>query len=165
MLKKLSILLLVLNASINVFGQNSIDEAIDKYNSGSIPYIYVSELKTELESNENLILLDTRTKEEYEVSHLKDAIWIGYKDFNKDFMKNIDENAEIIVYCSVGVRSEKIGEELKVLGYQNIRNLYGGIFLWMNEGYPIYNNGMRTQDIHTYNKRWENYITNGKKVN
>ena len=40
----------------------------------------------------------------------------------------------IIVYCSIGVRSEDIGEKLKELGYTKILNLYGGIFDWKNKG-------------------------------
>lgn len=158
-------LIVFCTSAFGVFAQNSIDNAIKKYNSGSIPYIYVDELKSKLESNDSLVLLDTRSFEEYEVSFLKNAIWIGYKEFDKDNVKSIDKNAEIIVYCSVGVRSEKIGEELKSLGFENIKNLYGGIFLWVNKGYPVYINGAQTEKIHSYNKRWEKYITAGKKVN
>ena len=66
-----------------IFSQNSIEETLDRYNSGSIPYIYVDELRSKLENNEDLILLDSRSIEEYEVSHLNNAIWIGFKDFDK----------------------------------------------------------------------------------
>lgn len=163
--QNICLLFVVLNASINVCGQNTIDEAIEKYNSGTIPYILVEELQSELAENEKIVLLDTRSREEYEVSHLKNAKWIGYKKFDEQNLQDIDNNAEIVVYCSVGVRSEKIGEELKDLGFKNIRNLYGGIFLWTNKGHPIYKDGKQTDEIHTYNKRWESYITKGKKIN
>jgi len=157
--------MLICSSGLSILAQNSINDAIKKYNSGSIPYIHVEELKLQLQHNNGLILLDTRSFEEYEVSYLKNALWIGYKNFNIDKVKNIDKNAKIVVYCSVGVRSEKIGEKLKALGFTNIKNLYGGIFSWINKGYPIYKNGKRTEKIHTYNKRWEKYITTGKKVN
>jgi len=158
-------LMLLCSSGLSVLAQNSINDAIKKYNSGSIPYIHADELKTQLEKNDSLILFDTRSFKEYQVSYLKNAVWIGYKKFNEDNVKNIDKNAEIIVYCSVGVRSEKIGEELKALGFANIKNLYGGIFSWINKGYPVYKDGKQTEKIHTYNKRWEKYITTGKKVN
>lgn len=157
--------LLILTVSLNVSAQESIEDAIQKYNSGSISYISVEELKAKLFDGENLLLLDTRSKEEYEVSHLKNAIWIGYKKFDKDKVKNIDKDSKIIVYCSVGVRSEKIGEKLKALEFDNIQNLYGGIFEWINSGYPIYKNEKLTTKIHTFNKRWEQYIKQGEKVN
>jgi rhodanese-related sulfurtransferase len=151
--------------TLNVFAQDSIDDAIQKYNSGSIPYISIEQLKADLVNNEKLILLDTRSKEEYEVSHLKDAQWIGYKEFEELKVKNIDKNSKIVVYCSVGVRSEKIGEKLKSLGFENIKNLYGGVFEWVNNGYTIYVNQEPTENIHTYNKRWGQYIKRGNKIN
>lgn len=156
-------LLFVLFTSV-IFSQNSIDETLEKYNSGSIPYIYVDELESKLENNEDLILLDSRSYEEYKVSHLKDANWIGYKDFELSKVKNVCKNTEIIIYCSVGVRSEKIGENLKTLGYMNIKNLYGGIFLWYNKGLPIYKDGEQTEKIHAYNRKWSRFIDKGKVV-
>jgi rhodanese-related sulfurtransferase len=147
------------------YAQKNIDETLERYNSGSIAYIKIDELKSKLDNNEELILLDTRSKEEYEVSHFKNALWIGYKSFNAEKVNNFDRSTEIILYCSVGVRSEKIGEELKDLGFENIRNLYGGIFLWVNNGFPVYVDGKETDNIHTYNKRWEQFIERGKKVN
>ena len=57
--------------------QSSIDQALDWYNNESVPYISV----TELQNLKNQIILDTREWEEYEVSHLKNAVWVGYDDF------------------------------------------------------------------------------------
>lgn len=158
-------LVVLCTSGINLFAQHSIDKAIKKYNSGSIPYIYVDELKLKLENTDKLVLLDTRSFEEFEVSRLKGAVWVGYKTFDKTKLKGIDRNSEIIVYCSVGVRSEKIGERLKALGFKNIKNLYGGVFLWVNKGYPVYKNEHLTEEIHSFNNRWEKYINNGIKVN
>lgn len=163
MLKKI-ILICFLVSSNNIFAQSSIDDAIQKYNSGSISYISVEQLQADLVNNEKLVLLDARSKKEYEVSHLKDAIWIGYNNFEKEKVSDIDKVSEIIIYCSVGVRSEKIGEKLLGLGYKNIKNLYGGIFSWVNNGYPIYNEQNQTQNIHGFDKQWGKYLKAGKKV-
>jgi len=66
----------------------------------------------------------------------------------------------------LGIRSEKIGKKLKKLGFTHIKNLYGGIFEWKNEHYPIVDmEGHETDSIHTFTKRWANYLTNGIKVN
>lgn len=159
------LLVVFCSAGLNVSAQTPIDEAIQKYNSGSISYISVNELKTELEQGKELVMLDTRSKEEFEVSHLQNAYWIGYKSFDDKNVNDFDKNSVIIVYCSVGVRSEKIGEKLTEIGFQNIRNLYGGIFKWVNEGNPVFKSGEPTQNIHTYNNRWEKYIEQGIKVN
>ncbi len=163
-LKHSTFLLVFFISTILALGQKSIDETLSKYNSGTVPYISVDELESKISNNQNIILLDTRSKEEYKVSHLKKAVWVGYKSFEKSRVEKFDKNAEIIIYCSVGVRSEKIGEELKNLGFTDIKNLYGGIFLWTNKGLPLYANGKQTDFIHTYNKRWSQFITKGKKV-
>ncbi len=50
----------------------------------------------------------------------------------------IGEESKVVVYCSVGYRSEKIAEKLKAAGYKNVFNLYGGIFEWENQNLPVY---------------------------
>jgi rhodanese-related sulfurtransferase len=69
-------------------------------------------------------------------------------------LRVIDKNTPIVVYCSIGVRSEKIGELIKVR-IQNVYNLYGGIFEYKNEEEKVVNNQNKVTDsVHTYNKRW-----------
>lgn len=144
--------------------QDSLSELLKKHNSESIPYISVQELampKTEV------ILLDARETEEYNVSHLEDAIHIGYDDFdiNSVTKQIIDKSAVIVVYCSLGVRSEDIGEQLKKAGYTNIFNLYGGIFEWKNKGYSVYNSEEKlTEDVHAFSKTWSKWLLKGNKI-
>jgi len=143
--------------------QSSIDQALDWYNNESVPYISV----TELQNLKNQIILDTREWEEYEVSHLKNAVWVGYDDFKlADVVtKYPDKNLNIVVYCSIGVRSENIGEELLESGYFNTKNLYGGIFEWSNQGYPVYTaKDKKTKKVHAFGKLWGKYLTKAEKV-
>ena len=80
-------------------------------------------------------------------------------------LRRLDENAEIIVYCSLGYRSQKAGKELKKLGYNNVKNLYGGIFQWFNEDKKVVNsNNQEVEKVHTYNEKWSKWITRGEKV-
>lgn len=143
--------------------QNTIAKSIEKYNSNSIPYIHVKDLQ----NTENMVLLDTRKKQEYNISHIKNAIWVGHKAFKQVDVssKFPNKNVPIIVYCSIGVRSEDIGEKLKKAGYTNVKNLYGGIFDWKNQKRSIYNNkGVKTDSIHAFSKQWGKLLTNGIKV-
>jgi predicted sulfurtransferase len=65
----------------------------------------------------------------------------------------------------VGYRSEKVGEKLQELGFQNVKNLYGGIFQWKNEGFEVENSlSMPTDSVHTYNKRWSKWLLKGVRV-
>jgi len=146
------------------FTQESIDYAIQKYNSNSIDYIDVKSLKTELKTGQDLVLLDSRSKAEYNVSHLKNAIWVGYDTFDIEKVNHLDKDAEIVVYCSIGVRSEQIGEQLEAMGFKNIKNLYGGIFEWINHGYPVYQNNNPTLNVHPYDKFWGKFLKRGHKV-
>tara|TARA_R110000868_G_scaffold140690_1_gene356599 strand:- start:9155 stop:9667 length:513 start_codon:yes stop_codon:yes gene_type:complete len=146
-----------------LYGQSDIDKAIRKYNYNTVPYIKVEELK----GNKQFLLLDTRKKEEFEVSHLNNAIWVGEKEFNMDTVSVIipNKNTPIVVYCSIGVRSEDVGEILLKNGYNQVYNLYGGIFTWKNKGLKVYDsNGQETEKVHALNKHWGKMLTNASKV-
>lgn len=131
-----------------------------------MPYISVEELKM-LQQDTNLVLLDAREPEEFEVSHIKGAVFSGYSNFSAEMIsKSIkDKSAPIVVYCSLGIRSEKISEKLKAEGYSNIRNLYGGIFEWKNKGFEVFDSeGQETDKVHAYSKSWSKWLTNGEKI-
>ena len=80
--------------------------------------------------------------------------------------KNItlDKNKQIVVYCSIGVRSEIIAKKIRALGYTNVYNLYGGLFEWVNKGGELFLANKRTQKVHAYSKKWGAYLTEGIKV-
>lgn len=111
------------------------------------------------------LLLDARERREFEVSHIAGARFVGYNDFDLQRLAGIDKNRKIIVYCSVGYRSEQIANKLIQAGYRDVSNLYGGIFEWVNEGYPVVNaTGEPTMDIHAYNKVWSVWLDKGNKI-
>ncbi len=144
--------------------QNSLDELLDRYNSESIPYISVTALK---DIQDQVLVLDAREKVEFDVSHLKNAQFVGYDHFQiaSILKQNIPKNDTIVVYCSLGVRSEDISEKLKNAGYINVYNLYGGIFEWKNKDYTVVNSeGKITENVHACSKHWAKWLLKGKKV-
>ena len=146
------------------FSQESLDDLLKRHNTNDVPYISVEELampKTEA------ILLDAREPKEYEVSHIKEAISVGYDFFDLKTVtdKIKDKNQPIVVYCSLGIRSETIGEKLKAAGYTNVKNLYGGIFEWKNNDFEVYNSkNIPTDSIHTFSEEWSKWLKKGVKV-
>ncbi|NNJ89273.1 MAG: rhodanese-like domain-containing protein [Eudoraea sp.] len=149
--------------ALPVFGQRTLEKIMEKLAYKDVPLATV----TEAAVNPSYYRLDTREPEEFEVSHLKDAHLIGYSDFNtSEFAENFpDKDATYLVYCSVGVRSEKIGKKLMAMGYTDVKNLSGGMFKWVNEGYDIVDqNGRETQKIHAYNRFWGLLLNRGEKV-
>ena len=69
----------------------------------------------EIMKENNYIILDVRTKEEYDSGHIVGAINIPYDEINAD--TKLDKKKTILVYCKSGVRSRKAYETLKKLKY------------------------------------------------
>ena len=146
--------------------QKSLDRVLHIFNSESIPYISVEELRMHQLRGE-LAILDSREIEEYEVSHIPSARYVGYIRFSSKAISSSipDKDTPIVVYCSVGIRSETISEKLKKAGYTNIHNLYGGIFEWKNKGYPVIDpDGKETENVHAYSRVWGKWLNSGVKV-
>jgi len=161
---KKNILYLFLFISSIGFAQKSISKLLKKHNTESIPYISVEELAM---PNSDAVILDSREIKEYEVSHIKDAIQVGYDFFDIEAVEKqvTDKSKTIVVYCSVGIRSEDIGEQLKKAGYTNVYNLLGGIFEWKNNDYAVYNNEDEpTENVHTFSKEWSKWLLKGIKI-
>ncbi|MCG8569153.1 MAG: rhodanese-like domain-containing protein [Spirochaetes bacterium] len=130
----------------------------------TVPFIYPEQLFQWLYQDKNVLLLDTRSAEEYKVSHLEKATLVNYKKFSIKQFQNLDKNQIIIVYCSVGFRSERIGEKLLKAGFSQVYNLYGGIFHWFNQDKPIVDHQGKTNQIHGYSKKWSQYLQKGNIV-
>ena len=136
------------------------DKKISKTINFSIPVMGVDELK---EMQEDVILLDARPQSEYDVSHIKGAKRIGFRNIEEAVLAGIDKDEQIVVYCSIGYRSEKGGEKLKKMGFKNVYNLYGSIFEWVNQGNEVVDENEKvTEKVHTYNKRWSKWVEDGK---
>jgi len=113
----------------------------------------------------NLIFLDAREPKEYAVSHLAGAIPVGYDHFAVAALPaTLPKDARVVVYCSVGYRSEKITEQLRTAGFTDVSNLYGGLFEWVNQGHPVVNADGPTERVHAYSRTWGLWLRKGKKV-
>lgn len=162
-MKKILILFLLITSTVTA--QKKLDKLLNKWNTRNVPYISVQTLalpKTEA------ILLDAREEKEFKVSHLKEAICVGYNKFNlKETLRKLpeDKNTKIVVYCSLGVRSETVAHKLIEAGYTNVYNLYGGIFKWKNSNFKVVDTlGNSTEKIHAFDKKWGKYLKQGEKV-
>ncbi|NCT17892.1 MAG: sulfurtransferase [Flavobacteriaceae bacterium CG_4_8_14_3_um_filter_34_10] len=68
------------------------------------------------------IILDVRTKSEFEGGHLKNAINIPLTDLQSNLHKLKDKNSPIIACCASGMRSASAKNILKSSGYQQVYN-------------------------------------------
>ena len=133
--------------------------------STEVPFLSVEELK---KNKQEYILLDARSKQEYEVSHIPGAIWIGENDYKMEDFAQLNQSKPVVVYCSVGYRSQLAGKDLQKFEFPKVYNLYGSIFEWANRSYPLVDSeGNYTNDLHTYNTNWAKWVLNDQinKVN
>ncbi len=169
------IYIFLVSIAFSVNAQKNLHQLLKKYNTENIPYITSNDLNKLIQqsiistqNNNQIILLDSREPKEFKVSHINNAICVGYDHFNiKETIQKIpaNKNTKIIVYCSLGIRSEDIAEKLKEIGYTNIYNLYGGIFEWKNQGNQVVNKQQNTTEkVHTFNKEWSKWLLKGVKV-
>lgn len=129
--------------------------------SHSVKEVSVKDIK----DKKDIVFVDAREREEYKTSHIKDAIFVGYDSLDLTAMENIDKNKEVVVYCSVGYRSEKVSEKLEKMSFKNVSNLYGGIFEWKNQGQEVVTpEKEKTEKVHAYNRAWGVWLNKGKKV-
>ncbi len=107
------------------------------------------------------LLLDARAEREYQVSHLPGARWADYPGPRREALAGVSLNQPIVVYCSIGYRSEHVARNLREQGYTNVSNLYGSIFEWANRGYPLEDGaGRPVKRVHGYNASWSQWVTN-----
>ena len=103
-------------------------------------------------SRNPISLIDVRAPAEFQVSQIKGA-------FNLETASSIAKKfpakeTELVLYCSIGYRSAKLGDELKKMGYLNVWNLKGSIFEWANRGNPVHRGEVKVSTVHTYSRFW-----------
>lgn len=115
-----------------------------------------AELADLLDTDRPPLLLDTRTREEFEVSHLPGAVWADENGRAADAaLRTRPAGRPVVVYCSVGHRSAEVARRLTGEGVADVRNLDGSIFLWSRQGRALVDgSGASTTRVHPYNSRW-----------
>jgi parallel beta-helix repeat protein len=87
----------------------------------------------------SLVVLDVRTKSEYDGGHIYGAVWIPVTELEARIGELAGhENHEIIVYCGVGGRSATASGILDAHGFTKVYNMMGGISAWQSAGYPVW---------------------------
>ena len=102
-------------------------------NNEEIRYVSMNEIISRMEENENYIILDVRTIEEYNEGHIPNAICIPNETIDEDVINKLPNKDQLIlIYCRSGNRSKQAANKLKKLGYTNLIE-FGGIIDWKGE--------------------------------
>lgn len=138
-----------------LFGVNweSVDNRIDR-EYPNIEFVSSSDLIQQYQASDQIhtLIIDVREQEEFQVSHLQNALNLKTGDAITQLYQ--DKDTPIVVYCSVGYRSAGVAEELRQMGYTDVRNLRHSIFEWANKGYPMVNGAGETEKAHPFNTAW-----------
>lgn len=161
-------IILSLIVTTSTTAQSTIDPAfaqeIQKLLKHGVPTITIKDFKKMLK-NENVIILDAREKNEFDISHIKGVKWVGHNSLNKNVLDALDKNATVVVYCTVGVRADQVGARLQKMGFSDVYNLFGSIVEWVNQDNVVIDKaGSPTTKVHTYRPEYEKWLVKGTKV-
>lgn len=129
-MKKWRGLLIMLLISLSLFGLTACQGGD---NNASYEQITAKQAKEIMDTEQDYIIIDARTEEEFAEGHIENAILIPEYEIAARAEKELPEKeALILVYCRSGRRSKIASEELVKLGYKNVKE-FGGIITWPYE--------------------------------
>lgn len=96
-----------------------------------IPSITAKNLKSILQSNKKILIVDVREQHEYEDFHIPDSVCIPYYSIEKRF-RELPKDRLTVIVCQTGKNSKFVTLLLTEKGYQKVKNLSGGIEAWLS---------------------------------
>ena len=130
-MKRFSVILIMIITCTTIFygctsgGETKMENSYEQ--------ISPAEAKSIMDERDDYVILDVRTQEEFDESHIDGAILIpDYEIATKAESVLKDKNQLILVYCRSGRRSKLAADELVKLGYTNVKE-FGGIIDWPYE--------------------------------
>jgi rhodanese-related sulfurtransferase len=100
------------------------------------------------------VLLDVRTVEEWNVSHLPVARRVDPGASAEMALPGAARDVPVVTYCAVGYRSAEFSTRLGAAGFTHVQNLEGSIFRWANEHRPLVSDGAPASRVRPYSKSW-----------
>lgn len=86
------------------------------------------------DTHPNLVLLDVRERNEWNLGHLPNAIHIPRGSMETKVEALIPRDKHVIVYCQSGNRSAFAADTLQQMGYEDVASMSRGIRGWVDEG-------------------------------
>ena len=114
-------------------GCQSVEKKVDPEVKGVVSKISAEDAKKKTDEDKSIILVDVRTKEEFNEAHIENAVLLTLDTINAMAPSVIpDKNATYYIYCRSGNRSAIAATELVIMGYMNVYDM-GGIQDWPYE--------------------------------
>lgn len=119
-----------------------------------VPQLSTERLAELVREDADVVLLDARSKEEFEISHLQGAVRATSVRMARKALEEHGEKPTVVVYCSVGYRSSRLAQRLRDHGVEDVFNLEGSLFKWANEGRPVYRGSEQVLPVHPFDEDW-----------
>lgn len=121
---------IVLALTISSLVGCSSKEKSNKENKATSGYENINAKETEdlLASGDDIVVVDVRSKDEYDMGHIDRAMHIDYNEFNNNLSKLDDyKDKKVLLYCRTGNRSEKAAKILEKNGFKKVYNAEDGV--------------------------------------
>ena len=125
--------------------------------------ISVADLKKKIDNEDDILIIDTRTEEEYNLSFIPNAKLLSYKSEKTDIAEflrqnDVEKREAVVCYCSLGYRSSVLAEKIQDIRPDlqvEIYNLEGSIFKWVNSDLGVSNpSGDTVHCAHPFSLAW-----------
>jgi rhodanese-related sulfurtransferase len=125
--------------------------------------VLAKDLSARLQAGERISILDARSPEEYNISHLRQARRVGYIDFSSERIWMYNRQKPIVVYCTVGERSRIVADYLLYVGFSDVSILEQSIIGWVNAGLPLVDSkNINTSYVHIGSKDNQSLLKKGR---
>ena len=131
----------------------------------TVQNITVADLKEKIDKEADILIIDTRTEEEYNVSFIPKAKLLSYKSEKTEIAEFLQQNEvekreAVVCYCSLGYRSSVLAEKIQTCLPEpdlqvEVYNLEGSIFQWVNRDLGVSNpSGDTVHCAHPFSYMW-----------
>ncbi len=128
---------------------HEIEKMSDKVSLPGVPELTVAELR-QLQSQQEIVLVDVRTPDEQVVSMIPGAITAGeFEDNRRSY-----EGATVVTYCTIGGRSGRYAKGLVDAGVKAF-NLRGAILAWTHAGGELVDSEGPTRRVHVHGRKFD----------
>lgn len=105
-----------------------------------VPQITAEDAKQALDRNQDVLLLDVRTPDEFAKNRIKGAINLPVDQVESKVTSVVpNKQKTVYVYCLSASRSVHAVDAMKKLGYTNVFNMTSGLLAWRAKQFPLDN--------------------------
>lgn len=129
---KFLVLMVLISLIIAGCGSSSAPSSSSSTPSAGYTDISAEQLKSMIDSNKNMVIVDVREKDEYDQGHIQGALFLPLSEIQQRF-KELPTDKTLVLVCASGARSSSAATFLVQNNYKDLYNLQGGLAAWPYE--------------------------------